>query len=134
MRCSPRLTSPARRGRYPARASEPVMSAPRGATSESLPNAPGAPNDRGAVTTRRPPVATTGPGHASEPQRAIPHLPCACSTSGRGTLILIENGGSRVLIDGGPDVTRFGRLLDQFRDHRKRGGRGHPHARALRSL
>jgi competence protein ComEC len=33
---------------------------------------------------------------------------------GQGDAILIENGGSRVLIDGGPDAGRFGRLLDSL--------------------
>lgn len=34
---------------------------------------------------------------------------------GQGDAILIENGGSRVLIDGGPDIRRFGHLLDSLR-------------------
>ena len=33
---------------------------------------------------------------------------------GQGDAVLIENGGSRALIDGGPDVRRFGRLLDSL--------------------
>lgn len=33
---------------------------------------------------------------------------------GQGDAILIENGGSRVLIDGGPETSTFGRLLDRF--------------------
>lgn len=33
---------------------------------------------------------------------------------GQGDAILIENGGSRVLVDGGPDVARMGRLLDSL--------------------
>ena len=33
---------------------------------------------------------------------------------GQGDAILIENGGSRVLIDGGPEPGRFARLLDRF--------------------
>ena len=33
---------------------------------------------------------------------------------GQGDAILIENGDSRVLIDGGPEPARFGRLLDRF--------------------
>lgn len=31
---------------------------------------------------------------------------------GQGDAILVENGGSRVLIDGGPDVGRFGQLIE----------------------
>jgi competence protein ComEC len=34
---------------------------------------------------------------------------------GQGDAILIENGGSRVLIDGGPDEKRMGTLLDSLR-------------------
>jgi len=33
---------------------------------------------------------------------------------GQGDATLIENGGSRVLIDGGPDTTRFAHLLDSL--------------------
>jgi competence protein ComEC len=33
---------------------------------------------------------------------------------GQGDAILIENGDSRVLIDGGPEPSRFARLLDRF--------------------
>ena len=33
---------------------------------------------------------------------------------GQGDAILVENGGSRVLIDGGPDASRFGRLVERF--------------------
>ena len=33
---------------------------------------------------------------------------------GQGDATLIENGGSRVLIDGGPEATRLGRLLDSL--------------------
>ena len=33
---------------------------------------------------------------------------------GQGDAILVENGGSRVLIDGGPDVTRFGQQLERL--------------------
>ena len=33
---------------------------------------------------------------------------------GQGDATLIENGGSRVLIDGGPDARRFGQLLDSL--------------------
>jgi len=33
---------------------------------------------------------------------------------GQGDATLIENGGSRVLIDGGPEASRFGELLDSL--------------------
>ena len=34
---------------------------------------------------------------------------------GQGDATLIENGGSRVLIDGGPEATRLGALLDSLK-------------------
>ena len=34
--------------------------------------------------------------------------------AGQGDATVIENGGSRVLIDGGPDTTRFAHLLDSL--------------------
>ncbi|HTE45713.1 MAG TPA: MBL fold metallo-hydrolase [Gemmatimonadaceae bacterium] len=37
---------------------------------------------------------------------------------GQGDATLIENGGSRVLIDGGPEPKRFGALLDSLRLNR----------------
>src|SRR5437868_1586455 len=33
---------------------------------------------------------------------------------GQGDATLIENGGSRVLIDGGPEMSRLGQLLDSL--------------------
>ncbi|HEX6050621.1 MAG TPA: lamin tail domain-containing protein [Gemmatimonadaceae bacterium] len=33
---------------------------------------------------------------------------------GQGDAILVENGGSRVLIDGGPDVSRLGQLIEEL--------------------
>src|SRR3954463_6424294 len=33
---------------------------------------------------------------------------------GQGDATLIENGGSRVLIDGGPESSRLGKLLDSL--------------------
>jgi competence protein ComEC len=33
---------------------------------------------------------------------------------GQGDAILVQNGDSRVIIDGGPEPLRFGRLLDQY--------------------
>src|SRR4029077_11556795 len=37
---------------------------------------------------------------------------------GQGDATLIENGGSRVLIDGGPEPSRLGRLLDSLKLNR----------------
>jgi len=56
-------------------------------------------------------------------RRAGPSQPAAPPSSelrvrvldvGQGDATLIENGGSRVLIDGGPEASRFGYLLDSL--------------------
>ena len=46
--------------------------------------------------------------------RTAPNLVVRVLDVGQGDATLIENGGSRVLIDGGPDQTRFGHLLDSL--------------------
>lgn len=61
-----------------------------------------------AVTRAGPPrLDSLGPPHDST-------LIVRVLDVGQGDAILIENGGSRVLIDGGPEPTRLGELLDQF--------------------
>jgi competence protein ComEC len=88
---------------------------------------PGQPNG-GAVTTAPGRAAPTTPAPATSSERLTsrtgPPAPAPASRDstlairildvGQGDAILIENGGSRVLIDGGPDPTRFGRLLEQM--------------------
>ncbi|MEP6495875.1 MAG: MBL fold metallo-hydrolase [bacterium] len=61
------------------------------------------------ATSRRPARATDG---------ASPEVVVRVLDVGQGDATLIENGGSRVLIDGGPDVHRFGYLLDSLRLNR----------------
>ena len=87
-----------------------------GYQNEGVPNAPETPMTAAPSVPASPPssaVGTAGPvmlGPAARDSTLIVRV----LDVGQGDAILIENGGSRVLIDGGPDVTRFGRLLDQF--------------------
>ena len=87
---------------------------------------PGAENDAGTASTQvvdAPPptrardslgrpagVATTEP--RTDPSDST--LVVRMLDVGQGDAILIENGGSRVLIDGGPEPAALGRLLDRF--------------------
>jgi competence protein ComEC len=72
-------------------------------------------------------TADSGPGEAAPAPSASAGTPRASGGSsgdstlivrvldvGQGDAILIENGGSRVLIDGGPEPARFARLIDQL--------------------
>ncbi|HUQ82628.1 MAG TPA: MBL fold metallo-hydrolase [Gemmatimonadaceae bacterium] len=84
---------------------------------------PGIANDA-SPNAREAPLAGTTSSTAPAPPAAAPASsgpPGRDSTVtvrvldvGQGDAILIENGGSRVLVDGGPDIARFGRLLDQL--------------------
>ena len=58
-------------------------------------------------------VATVGVAAAQQPPSR--ELVVRMLDVGQGDATLIENGGSRVLIDGGPDTARFARLLDSLR-------------------
>ena len=90
----------------------------RGTPGQPNGDAPNEPVD--ALAERVPePLAVAPP-----PSRIVPVAPGAGGRDstltvrvldvGQGDAILVENGGSRVLIDGGPDLPRFGRLLDQL--------------------
>ena len=83
-----------------------------GRRNEDVPNAREAPV---AAAPSSPPsaVGATGPVTLGPPARDSTLIVRVLDV-GQGDAILIENGGSRVLIDGGPDVTRFGRLLDRL--------------------
>ncbi|MHB1223478.1 MAG: lamin tail domain-containing protein [Gemmatimonadaceae bacterium] len=90
---------------------------------------PGEPNDRaplaergtGTVAAAAPaapatPATPAGPppiGRAAAPGAVAP-LTVRVLDVGQGDAILVTNGDSRVLIDGGPDPARLGRLLDSL--------------------
>ena len=60
-----------------------------------------------APSPARPDAAPPRTGNAAE-------LVVRVLDVGQGDAIYVENGGSRVIIDGGPDAGRFGRLLDSL--------------------
>ena len=76
------------------------------------------PNEPVAAVVERLPEPAPSPGRtvppAPSPGGRDSTLTIRVLDVGQGDAILVENGGSRVLIDGGPDVPRFGRLLDQL--------------------
>lgn len=90
----------------------------RGATASQAPGR-GVPSERGTVAAGVP--ATMPIPSDSGPLRLAATRDPRDSTLivrlldvGQGDAILVENGGSRVLVDGGPDATRFGRLLERL--------------------
>src|SRR5437660_11659002 len=66
-----------------------------------------------AIAACRETSATPGRGDTTAPKSAP--LVIRVLDVGQGDATLIENGGSRVLIDGGPDLKRFEALLDSLR-------------------
>jgi competence protein ComEC len=83
---------------------------------------PGMANDAAPNATQAPPTAAapsvatpSGAGVSSGAPGRDSTLTVRLLDVGQGDAILIENGGSRVFVDGGPDVARFGRLLDRLR-------------------
>ena len=77
------------------------------------PGQPNADDDRGSVSAipqsgRGPPPRAVAP--ASRDSALIVRI----LDVGQGDAILIENGGSRVFVDGGPEPARFGRILDSL--------------------
>jgi hypothetical protein len=86
---------------------------------------PGAENDAGTSNhVAEAPTPTHTRDSSARPAAAAPTGPRADPSDstlvvrildvGQGDAILIENGGSRVLIDGGPETGAIGRLLDRF--------------------
>ena len=78
---------------------------------------PGSANVPLGVASREPPASPASTSHepvtAGGPARDSTLIVRVLDV-GEGDAILIENGNSRVLIDGGPEPSRFGRLLDRF--------------------
>jgi competence protein ComEC len=75
--------------------------------------------DTAAPSTATPPRATPtavskGVAGRADSTRVGSEVVVRVLDVGQGDATLIENGGSRVLIDGGPDQTRFGHLLDSL--------------------
>jgi competence protein ComEC len=68
---------------------------------------PGAPND-GIVVTK--PATATPPSTPSSPNEVVVRV----LDVGQGDATYITNGTSKVIIDGGPDASRFGVLLDSL--------------------
>jgi competence protein ComEC len=60
------------------------------------------------------PPAVDAPLDAPVPASARAELVVRVLDVGQGDAVYVENGGSRVLVDGGPDAGRFGRLLDSL--------------------
>ena len=80
----------------------------------------GTPPDRTATSAERGPAtagarpAATGGAPTLGPGGRDSTLIVRILDVGQGDAILVENGGSRVLIDAGPEPARFGRLLEQL--------------------
>lgn len=85
---------------------------------------PGAENDAGPPSNHLAEATTPQTGDSSTRAIAEPSEPrtdpgdstlvVRILDVGQGDAILIENGGSRVLVDGGPEPAAMGRLLDRF--------------------
>ena len=88
-----------------------------GATSEALSR--DRPSERDTLTSGIP-AKTAEPSDSGSPLLGTSDPPRDSTLTvrlldvGQGDAILIENGGSRVLIDGGPDASRFWRLVERF--------------------
>jgi competence protein ComEC len=95
------------------------LGTPSRANDRATVNAPTPVAPRSSPATERPAEpnssASVGPPRldVSEPPRDST-IVVRMLDVGQGDAILIENGGSRVIIDGGPEPARFGQLLDQF--------------------
>ena len=74
----------------------------------------GSPGLSNPAGTAGPPATVTTGSPPAEPPSRDSTLTVRLLDVGQGDAIMIENGGSRVLIDGGPEPRRYGRLLDAF--------------------
>ena len=77
-----------------------------------------APSDAVASSPARTTEGSAGPTGSGAPRLGDPARDSTLTVRildvGQGDAILVENGGSRVLIDGGPDVSRFGQLIEEL--------------------
>jgi len=74
---------------------------------------PGAPNDGIVATAPAPDTSIPAPAPAAGPASRS-ELVVRVLDVGQGDATYISNGTSKVIIDGGPDTLRFGRLLDSL--------------------
>ena len=76
---------------------------------------PGAPNDGIVVTANEPlPPPGVSPAAPVDVPASRSELVVRVLDVGQGDATYISNGTSKVIIDGGPDTLRFGRLLDSL--------------------
>ena len=90
-----------------------------GAPNDGAANAAAPSSESGAEPAARPAVPPVVTPSADQPSSGAPNKPSEVVVRlldvGQGDATLITNGGSTVLIDGGPDATRMGVLLDSLR-------------------
>ena len=90
-----------------------TSTAPFGAGDLGTPGTTNAATETGSQRTAPPASTSNEPIIAASPARDSTLIVRVLDV-GQGDAILIENGGSRVIIDGGPEPSRFARQLDRF--------------------
>ncbi|HEX2781794.1 MAG TPA: lamin tail domain-containing protein, partial [Gemmatimonadaceae bacterium] len=75
---------------------------------------PGLPNGRAPAPPVPSPRDSSPPPPPADTGAAARELVVRVLDVGQGDATYISNGGSRVIVDGGPDPVRFGRLLDSL--------------------
>ena len=86
-----------------------------GAPNGSLPPSPAGRSPASASAAARAPASQpTSPAPDAGGPVSPTELVVRVLDVGQGDATYIENGGSRVIVDGGPDTLRFGRLLDSL--------------------
>ena len=83
---------------------------PRGATIDSVAWT----STRGGFAVPSTPSAPSTPSMPSTPSTSRSELVVRVLDVGQGDATLVTNGSSKIIIDGGPDPTRFGTLLDSL--------------------
>jgi len=90
-----------------------TSTAPFGAGDLGTPGTSNAATETGSQRTAPPASRSNEPITAASPARDSTLIVRVLDV-GQGDAILIENGGSRVIVDGGPEPSRFARQLDRF--------------------